>query len=151
MMSTNNQTTVRTPQTPVTGTPVSTSVTPYNPGQPGNIPNTTGTKTTRYFNNYFVSSTGELSIGSNDAIVSYFEKQTGNKDSAKVLSRAVIETALQQNLDPMAVLDDFKKLPSGQLDAYLALFLNMSRVNTSLLGVSNMPRANKYVARTIIS
>ena len=149
-MSINNQTTIRTAESPTTGVGTTTSVTPYNPGQPGNLPTTTGTKTSRYFNNYFVGSTGQVSIGANDAIVSYFETQTGDRESAAVLSRAVIETALQQNLDPMAVLDDFKKLPMGELDAYLALFLNMSRVNTSLLGISNMPRANKYVARTIL-
>lgn len=149
-MSINNQTTVRTAQAPTAGTGTTNAVTSYNPGQPGNIPNTTGTKTSRYFNNYFVGSTGAVSIGANDAIVSYFETQTGNRESAAVLSRAVIETALQQNLDPMAVLDDFKKLPTGELDAYLALFLNLSRVNTSLLGISNMPRASKYVSRTIL-
>jgi len=38
-----------------------------------------------------------------------------------------------------------------ELTAYLAMFLNLNRINTSMLGVSNAPMANKYIARTIIS
>ena len=86
-----------------------------------------------------------------DAVVSYFEKVTANKESALALSSAVIYTARVQNMDVMAVLDEFKKLNKTQLTPYISYFLNLSRVGTSLIGVQNNPVKNKYVSRTIIA
>lgn len=42
--------------------------------------------------------------------------------------------------------------PAGifEVNAYLTAFLNLNRVNTSLLGVSNQPQINKYVNRAIL-
>jgi hypothetical protein len=86
----------------------------------------------------------------NDVIVSYFQEQTGNLESAKLLAQAVYDTALSQREDPLAVLDQFRALPQGELNAFLALYLNISRVPTSLLGVQNTPKTNQLVTRTII-
>jgi len=36
------------------------------------------------------------------------------------------------------------------INAYLAMFLNFSRVNTSLLGITNEPPRSKYVERAIL-
>lgn len=38
----------------------------------------------------------------------------------------------------------------NELNAYLTLLLNLNRVNTSLLGLSNSPQLNKYIARAIL-
>lgn len=38
----------------------------------------------------------------------------------------------------------------NELNAYLTIFLNMNRTNTSLLGISNSPQTNKYIARSIL-
>ena len=38
----------------------------------------------------------------------------------------------------------------NELDAYLTMFLNLNRVGTSLLGISNQPQTNKYVQRAIL-
>ena len=38
----------------------------------------------------------------------------------------------------------------NELDAYLTVFLNLNRVGTSLLGISNQPQTNKYVQRAIL-
>jgi hypothetical protein len=62
----------------------------------------------------------------------------------------VVYTAKAQNIDPMEILHKFAALPTGQLNAYLVMFLNLNRVSTSMLGVSNAPMTNKYVARTIL-
>lgn len=134
---------------PIEGTGVSNSHRPYNPGQPSNITSNVGTKTQQYFNNFFVKADA-VSIQTNDAIVGYFEQQTGGKESAKIMAQAVLNTAAQQGDDPMHVLDEFRKMPQGELNGFLALYLNASRVNTSLLGISNVPQANKYIARTIL-
>ena len=66
------------------------------------------------------------------------------------MAGAVIYTAKAQNLDPMGVLQKFSVLPQGQLNSYLSMFLNLNRINTSFLGISNAPITNKYVSRTIL-
>lgn len=112
--------------------------------------NTSGyTKTTAYFNNYFLAPL-DISQEVNDSILSYFEQQTGNKESAKILVQTVIETAQLQREDPLQVLNKFMKLPQGDLNVILALYLNNSRVNTSYLGVKTAPQENKYITRTIV-
>jgi len=124
-------------------------MTTYNPQQPSNL-NSSGTNsTTRFFNNYFIPSY-TVSQNTNDSILSYFEEQTGNVESAKLLAQAVIDTAQSQRADPLEVLSEFQKLPGGQLNTVLALYLNTGRVNTSLLGIKNNPKTSSYVSRTII-
>lgn len=39
----------------------------------------------------------------------------------------------------------------SELDAYLTMLLNLNRVGTSLLGLSNSPRTGKYIERTILA
>ena len=39
----------------------------------------------------------------------------------------------------------------SELDAYLTMLLNLNRVGTSLLGLSNSPRTSKYIERTILA
>ena len=122
----------------------------YNPQQPSNL-NSSGTnKTTRYFNNFFIPNY-TVSQNTNDAIVSFFQDQTSNLESARLLAQAVIDTAQAQREDPMIVLSEFQNLPDGELSALLALYLNTSRVNTSLLGIKNTPTPNPYVLRTVLT
>jgi hypothetical protein len=85
------------------------------------------------------------------AIQSFFEEVTNDKESARLLTTTVIYTALSQNMNPMTVLADFKKLNRGELDLYLATFLNFSRVNSSLLGVVNTPGVNIFVQRSVLA
>jgi len=104
----------------------------------------------KYFNNYFdIPIT--ISSAADDAILSFFEKITDNKDSAVALASAVIYTSKVQSMDPMMVLDEFKKLSKDQLRPFVAYFLNLSRVGTSLIGVQTTPSRNKYVIRTILA
>jgi len=113
--------------------------------------NTTGqTKTTTFFNNYFQPDI-QISQNINDAILSFFEQQTGNRQSAELLVQAVIETAKAQRTDPMTVLMDFQNLPQNELNSTMALYLNASRVNTSFLGVKITPKTSPYVSRTVVS
>ena len=46
-------------------------------------------------------------------------------------------------------MDDFKKLPKGEVDLFLAAFLNSNRVNSSLLGISNTPGVSFFVERSV--
>lgn len=122
----------------------------YNPQEPSNTGSSAATKTTRFFNNYFIPNYN-VAESTNDAIISFFAQQTGNYNTAVVLAQAFINTAQSQREDPMAVLTQFQQLGAGNLNASLALYLNISRVPTSLLGVRNSVQTNPYVARTIIS
>lgn len=102
----------------------------------------------KYFNNYFAFDFG---IGAaNDAVTAYFESYTGNTESGRALAAAVLYTAQAQNLDPMTVLGDFQKLPQGQLNNYLAAFLNFNRVPTSTIGIKTTTATNKYIQRSIL-
>jgi hypothetical protein len=103
----------------------------------------------KFFNNYFEF---PISVSSNvdAAIVAHFEQIADNKESARALASAVIYTAIKQGIDPMTVLDEFKRIPIGDLNTYTALFLNFERIGTSFLGLKNRPQQNKYVTRSIL-
>ena len=167
----------------------------------GNLPNQTlnTQSSTAYFNNFY-SQQRFTSPMINDAVVAYFQSITGDAETGTNLAGAVIYTAVQQGIDPMAIIQQLKQLsdknklnnpeystriepgtqdtsvydpntgtwskgatqnavpgPStsyigiSELDAYLTVFLNLNRVSTSLLGISNSPTTNQYVKRTILA
>jgi len=103
----------------------------------------------KYFNNYF-GPTFQVNPNVDAAILSYFESVSDNKESAKALASAVIYTSYTQRINPMETLTEFTKLPKGELNSYLTMFLNLQRVGTSYLGITNQPAVNKYVQRAII-
>jgi hypothetical protein len=105
--------------------------------------------TDNFFNNFF-NFPIEVSSNVDAAIVAHFEQITDNKESARALASAVIYTAIKQGVNPMSALDEFKKIPLGELNTYTTLFLNFERVGTSFLGLKNRPQQNKYVARAIL-
>ena len=102
-----------------------------------------------FFNNFFTRQY-DISPDANNAVVAFFEKITDNREAAQALSAAVIYTCLTQNTNPMSLLQEFSSLQKGELDAYLAMFLNLNRIPSSLLGLSNTPVTNKYVQRTFL-
>lgn len=104
----------------------------------------------KYFNNFTLPPTN-VTQNVNDAIQSFFENVTKNKRSAAILTSSVIYTSSTQGIDPMTALAQFQKLPPGQINEYLAMFLNLNRIGTSLLGISNQPRVNQFVQRSIIT
>lgn len=102
----------------------------------------------QYFNNFFA---GNFSIGAaNDAIVAFFEQYTGSKSAGQQLAATVIYTAQAQNLDPMLLLSEFKNLTTGQINTYLAAFLNFNRVPTSQLGIKTSTTTSPFITRTIL-
>jgi len=104
-----------------------------------------------YFNNYY-NGTLNITSNQNDAVTAYFEKVTnGNKQSAQILASTVIYTAISQGLDPMSIVQQFQEVPAGELSLYLAMFLNLNRVGTSLVGLNNQPVVNKYITRAILA
>lgn len=111
--------------------------------------NTEVSNVKNYFNNFFTEFS-TISADKNSAILGYFEKYTGgNKLAAQALASAVIYTSLAQRVDPMETLSQFTKLPVGEVNSYIAMFLNLNRIGTSYLGINTDPQVNKYVSRTI--
>ena len=103
-----------------------------------------------YFNNIYANLPA-LGTNTNDAVLTFFETLTGGKESAALLATSVIYTALSQKTDPMALIQKFQEMPMGELNATLSAFLNLNRVNTSLLGVKNQPRTGYFVQRSILA
>ncbi len=103
----------------------------------------------QYFNNFYAIPFN-ISANANDAIVAFFEKYAENPQTAKSLAAAVLYTAFSQNINPLSILSEFEKLPKGKVNEYLAAFLNISRVPTSLIGIKTGTRTSPYVARTIL-
>ena len=105
----------------------------------------------QYFNNYFVDPS-TISSNQEDAVIAYFQRVTnGNQQSAAVLASTVIYTALAQGINPMSIVQQFQDLPPGEVNLYLAMFLNLNRVGTSLVGINNNPPQNKYITRAILA
>lgn len=121
----------------------------YNPQEPSNTGSSGVTQTTKFFNNFFIPNY-TVNESTNDSIISFFVNQTGSYDTAVIIAQAFINTAQNQREDPLTVLNQFQQLGAGNLNAALALYLNISRVPTSLLGVKNQVQANPYVTRTIV-
>jgi hypothetical protein len=115
-----------------------------------NLGNNSNTSAQQFFNNYF---NGTLSITSNqnDAVIAYFQSITKNPQSAQILASTVIYTAISQNINPMTIVQQFQAVAPGQLTLYLAMFLNLNRVGTSLVGINNQPITNKYITRAILA
>jgi len=110
---------------------------------------TAANNATQYFNNFYAIPFN-VSADTNDAIVAFFEKYTTNRQTAHTMASSVLYTAMSQNIDPLTVLSQFEALPQGQLNSYLAAFLNMSRVQTSILGVNTGLKTSPYITRTIL-
>jgi hypothetical protein len=115
----------------------------------GNLPQKEINDTSAFFNNYFKDPV-LVSQFTNDAVVGFFQNYTGNKDTAKVIAAAVLRTAQAQGLDAMQLVQEFQELQGQELNAYLTLILNLNRVGTSLLGISNSPQQSQYIVRSIL-
>ena len=110
--------------------------------------NTQTGSTTTYFNNIAYPAI-HTSQNIDDAVIGFFEQIARTKDSARAIAGAVILTAKSQGYDPMIILAEFAKVKVGDLTAYTAMFLNLSRKGTSYLGINNNPSSPKYIVRLI--
>jgi hypothetical protein len=117
--------------------------------QSTNVSQNTNQDSQKYFNNFY-SPEYVLGADQNDVLNAYFEQYTGDVTSGRNLASAITYTAKAQNIDPMSILDEFRKMGRGQLNNYLAAFLNVNRVPTSQIGINSGTTTNRYVQRTIL-
>lgn len=115
-----------------------------------NLSSNNSTSAQQYYNNYF-NGTLNITSNQNDAVNAYFQSVASNPEAAKILASTVIYTAISQGINPMSIVQQFQELPQGQLNYYLAMFLNLNRVGTSLVGINNQPVLNKYITRAILA
>jgi len=117
--------------------------------QAPNVSQNTSQESQKYFNNFY-SVPFILGTEQNDVLNAYFEKYTGDATSGRNLAAAVTYTAKAQNIDPLSILSEFQKMGRGQLNNYLAAFLNVNRVPTSQIGINSGINTNRYVQRAIL-
>ena len=95
----------------------------------------------------------QVPIGANqfDAIYAFFLSRTNNnKEAAKSLSASLIEISSQQKVNPMEILNDFKKYNQDENFklALIGLF-NGNRNNTSKLGFFSSRPPAPQITRNI--
>ena len=121
------------------------------PGPATNLPVANIEATLEYFNKIYDL---PISVPQNtvDALYAFFIRRTENEESALALVNTVVTTALSSKINPMVLLDEFRSLGDEiKLDIQLAAFLNITRNNTSILGVKNVPKVNNHISRTVLS
>jgi hypothetical protein len=110
----------------------------------------TENNTDEFFNNFFDQEL-LITVEADQAITAFFEQRTQNQTAAKMLAGGLVLTCTSRGLDPLSVLDKIKSLEQLEIDAYMALLFNLSRVGTSKLGVVVKPQISKYITRTVLS
>ena len=105
-----------------------------------------------YFNVFYQTQT-PISGAKYDAVYTFFLSRTNdNKDAAKSLTASLLEITYSIGIDPMMVLDDFKKYNKNEsFKAALIGLFNSSRRNTSKLGFSSNPTPAPQIVRNIRS
>ena len=121
------------------------------PGPSTNLPIVDVEETIDYFSKVF-NEPVNVTQAQIDALYAFFIARTENEATALALVNTVVVTAFGSRINPMVMLDRFKDLNDDlKLDQQLAIFLNSTRNNTSLLGVKNVPQVNDQISRTILS
>ena len=105
-----------------------------------------------YFNAYYQTQ-APIDGAKYDAVFTFFLSRTNNdKDAARSLTASLLEITYSTGVDPMVVLEDFKKFNQNESfrTALIALF-NSSRRNTSKLGFAVNPTPHPLAVRNIRS
>ena len=112
--------------------------------------NRDGANTDSFFNSYY-KTTLPVNGQKYDAVVTFFLKKTeGNKVAAEALTASLMTIAQSRGIDPMSVLEEFKKFNDDEsFKAALIALLNSGRRSTSKLGYAITPESSPYVVRNI--
>ena len=119
-----------------------------------NLPNIKRDKPTQedYFSNFY-GTQSPINGAKYDAVYTFFLARTSNNsEAAKSLTASLLEITYTTGVDPMSVLEDFKKYNQNESfrTALIGLF-NSSRRNTSKLGFSSNPTPVPTVLRNVRS
>lgn len=114
-----------------------------------NLPESNFESTPNYFKNYFVKQ-GIVSDNQYEALIGILMKRNNNRAASENLAAAAIQGAAQQNMTMTDMIEYIRRTNDVELDAFLAFFLNNTRVGTSYLGIANAQNQNPFVIRTIL-
>lgn len=115
--------------------------------------NKSADQTTDYFNTLSnTSNSYSTSSNSNDMLVAYCQEWTGSSNSGTLLASIILSIAENQNISVNDILQQLITLNKDKdsINSYITILLNLNRVGTSLLGISNIPYTNSYVQRLIL-
>ena len=107
-------------------------------------------RTLSLFNGYFEQ---EVKINTSvyDIVNGFFLNRMKSPEAANALAAAVLTTTYNNKIDPLTFIKELEEMSSIQLTDVLALYLNETRRNTSLLGVTVAITPNIPVARNILA
>jgi hypothetical protein len=113
----------------------------------------TGTVSQQTYFDRFYNTQTPVSGQQYDAVYTFFLSRTNNnKEAARSLTTSLLEVTYQNSIDPLVVLEDFKKYNQNESfkTALIGLF-NSTRRNTSKIGfAANTPPAPR-AARNVRS
>ena len=117
-----------------------------------NLPQQKTSSKTEYshFDNYYKQQ-NSVGPGQYDAVYTFFLGKTNNNvQAAESLTASLLKLTYENNVDPMALLEDFKKYNNNESFkiALIGLF-NSSRSNTSKIGFAATPTSPPLVTRNI--
>ena len=111
---------------------------------------TTSPSEYNYFDSFYQTQ-APISGPKYDAVYAFFLSRTdNNKDAARSLTASLLEITYSTGIDPMLILEDFKKYNKNESFkiALIGLF-NRSRRNTSKIGFATQPTPTPQVSRNI--
>jgi len=106
----------------------------------------------QYFGQFY-NTQSPVSGNQYDAVYTFFLSRTNNnKEAARSLATSLLEVTYQNNVDPMVVLDDFKKYNQNEsFKAALIGLFNGTRRNTSKIGFAASTTPSRNALRNIRS
>ena len=117
-----------------------------------NLPSTSQPQNTQVFFNGYFSQPIQVSDAIWGQVYGYFYDLTKNAETASVLAQSIITLTYNNNLEPLAVLQQFQSAPnSNNIKNLLISFFNSAKGPTSKLGYKNINATPVNVARNIIA
>lgn len=106
----------------------------------------------QYFGQFY-NTQSPVSGNQYDAVYTFFlSRANNNKEAARSLATSLLEVTYQNNVDPMVVLDDFKKYNQNEsFKAALIGLFNGTRRNTSKIGFAASTTPSRNALRNIRS
>lgn len=113
-----------------------------------NLPSASNDPTPTYFNGYYDT---PLRVSANvyDVILSEFKKVMQDSVAAESLTSALLSIASSQQKDPLELMNAIVKDDRVSVTQAMAILLNSTRQNTSLIGFKQPAKTNQFAARNI--
>lgn len=118
---------------------------PVPPPSQGNVNSLVNT-----FNSYYEFPI-QLDSATFNAMVGFFEKKGFDKISSQSITTVMMSQALQDNINPMTIIDSLNGVASADLSELATQILNYKRFKSSYLGVATAIKPAIQVQRNIIA